>query len=269
MAALLPAMVDLQLDSGGDLILSWTEVPGARNKILRRDEIERLLRLADAVSRAESAGQSAAIVSTRTALSAALFELLDGPERALAQRMARAEAERRRLDLVVRARSDDRGALRAHPATWMRWELLPFAETRRRGAPPLTVVLQLGPQDLAAPRVLDSGGLRILFMAFSPHDAPPELDFEREEEELLAAIAPLAERRRARLRVVEEGTLEDLRAALLVERFDVVHLSGHGVLTHDGPRLVMEDAFGGKRLVSPAVRSSSTRWSARRSCRSS
>ncbi|WP_159397190.1 tetratricopeptide repeat protein [Sorangium cellulosum] len=247
----LPAMVDLRLDPGGDVILSWTEAPGARNKALRRDEIARLQRLADAVSLAEASGQSAAIDSTRTALSAALFELLDGPERALAQRIARAEAERRRLDLVVRARSDDRGALSAHPATWMRWELLPFAEMRRRGAPPLTVVLQLGPQDLVAPRVLDSGGLRILFMAFSPHDAPPELDFEREEEELLAAIAPLAERRRARLRVVEEGTLEDLRAALLVERFDVVHLSGHGVLTPDGPRLVMEDAFGGKRLVSP------------------
>ncbi|WP_437311698.1 tetratricopeptide repeat protein [Sorangium sp. So ce388] len=248
----LPAMVDLRLDPGGDVILSWTEAPGARNKLLRRDEIARLQRLADAVSLAEASRQSSAIDSTRTALSAALFELLDGSERALAQRIARAEAERRRLDLVVRARSDDRGALRAHPATWMRWELLPFAETRRRGAPPLTVVLQLGPQELAAPRVLDSGGLRILFMAFSPHDAPPELDFEREEEELLAAIAPLAERRRARLRVVEEGTLEDLRAALLVERFDVVHLSGHGVLTPDGPRLVMEDAFGGKCLVSPA-----------------
>ncbi|WP_437738072.1 tetratricopeptide repeat protein [Sorangium sp. So ce1335] len=247
-----PAMVDLRLDPGGDVILSWTEAPGARNKILRRDEIAHIQRLADAVSLAEASGQSAAIVSSRTALSAALFELLDGPERALAQRITKAEAERRRLDLVVRARSDDRGALRSHPATWMRWELLPFAETRRRGAPPLTVVLQLGPQDLGVPYVLETGGLRILFMAFSPHDAPPELDFEREEEELLAAIAPMAERRRARLRVVEEGTLDDLRAALLVERFDVVHLSGHGVLTPDGPRLVMEDAFGGKRLVSPA-----------------
>ncbi|WP_441286359.1 tetratricopeptide repeat protein [Sorangium sp. KYC3313] len=252
MAAPLLAMIDLRLDSGGDVILSWTEAPGASNKILRCDEIAHIRRLADAVSLAEAFEQSAAIVSTRTALSAALFELLDGPERALAQRIAKAEAERRRLDLVVRARSDNRGALRAHPATWMRWELLPFAAARRRGAPPLTVVLQLGPRDLSAPYLLETGGLRILFMAFSPHDAPPELDFEREEEELLAAIAPMAERRRARLRVVEEGTLDDLRAALLVERFDVVHLSGHGVLTPDGPRLVMEDAFGGKRLVSPA-----------------
>ncbi|WP_437339154.1 tetratricopeptide repeat protein [Sorangium sp. So ce394] len=252
MSRSLPAMVDLRLDPGGALILSWTEAPGSRNKAVPPEEIAHLRRLAEAVSRAESQRESVAIVETRAALSAALVELLDRPERALGQRIARADAERRRLDLVVRARSDDRDALRAHPATWMRWELLPFAETRRRGAPPLTVVLQLGPQDLAAPRVLEGGGLRIAFMAFSPHDARPEFDFEREEEELLAAIAPMAERRRARLRVVEGGTLEELRDVLLLERFDVVHLSGHGVQTPGGPRLVLEDAFGARRDVEPA-----------------
>ncbi|KYF87988.1 hypothetical protein BE20_02825 [Sorangium cellulosum] len=252
MSRSLPAMVDLRLDPGGALILSWTEAPGPRNKAVRPEEIAHLRRLTEAVSLAEGQRESVAIVETRAALSAALVELLDGPERALGQRIARADAERRRLDLVVRARSDDRGALRAHPATWMRWELLPFAETRRRGAPPLTVVLQLGSQDLGAPRVLEGGGLRIAFMAFSPHDARPELDFEREEEELLAAIAPMAERRRARLRVVEGGTLEELRDVLLIERFDVLHLSGHGVQTPDGPRLVLEDAFGARRDVEPA-----------------
>ncbi|WP_437942307.1 tetratricopeptide repeat protein [Sorangium sp. So ce341] len=252
MSRSLPAMVDLRLDPGGALNLSWTEAPGPRNKAVRPEEIAHLRRLTDAVSLAESQRQSVAIVETRAALSAALVELLDGPERALGQRIARADVERRRLDLVVRARSDDRGALRAHPATWMRWELLPFAETRRRGAPPLTVVLQLGSQDLGAPRVLEGGGLRIAFMAFSPQDARPELDFEREEEELLAAIAPMAERRRARLRVVEGGTLEELRDVLLLERFDVLHLSGHGMMKPGGPRLVLEDAFGARRDVEPA-----------------
>ncbi|WP_437728926.1 tetratricopeptide repeat protein [Sorangium sp. So ce861] len=252
MSRSLPAMVDLRLDPGGALILSWTEAPGPRNKAVRPEEIARLRRLTEAVSLAEGQRQSVAIVETRAALSAALVELLDGPERALGQRVARADAERRRLDLVVRARSDNRGALRVHPATWMRWELLPFAETRRRGAPPLTVVLQLGPQDLGAPRQLEGGGLRIVFMASSPHDAPPELDFEREEEELLAAIAPMAERRRARLRVVEGGTLEELRDVLLLERFDVLHLSGHGVMKPGGPRLVLEDAFGARCDVEPA-----------------
>jgi tetratricopeptide (TPR) repeat protein len=244
-------MVDLLAEPGGDLLLRWTDAPGDGNKTIPRAEIARLQRLTDAVSLAENRGQTTAIVEARTALSSALFELLDGPERALAQRIDAAEAAHCRLDLVVRARTADPGALGEHPATWMRWELLPFAETRR-GAPPFTVVLQLGPLDLAPPRVLASGGLRILFMAFSPHDAPPELDFEHEEETLLVALAPLAERRRARLRVVEEGTLDDLRATLLAERFDVVHLTGHGLVTPEGPRLVMEDTFGSQRLVSPA-----------------
>jgi tetratricopeptide (TPR) repeat protein len=251
MEALLPAMVDLREDPGGDLVLSWTEAPGARNKAVSRAEIARLRELADKVSLAESVGDGAAVVKACMALSTALVELLDGPERALGQRIARAEAEGRRLYLVVRATSADRRALGQHPAAWIRWEFLPFAETQRRGPLPFSVVLQLGAQALGDPRVLDGGGLRVLFMASSPQDAPPELDFEREEEEVLAALAPMAERRRARLRVVEGGTLDDLRAALLVERFDVVHLSGHGRLTPDGPRIVLEDAFGEKRLVSP------------------
>lgn len=246
----LPAMVDLRWEQSGDLLLSWNEAPGARNKRISRADLEQLRRQADAVGFAESREQSQAIIETRTALSSTLYELLDGPERALGCRIARAEAERRRIDLVVRACCEDRRSLATHPATWMRWELLPFAETRRRGTPPLTVVLQLGPQDLAPPRVLDAGGLRILFMAFSPQDAP-DLDFEREEEELLTALAPMLGRRRASMRVVEEGTLDDLTATLLLDAFDIVHLTGHGVITPEGPRLAMEDAFGATRLVAP------------------
>jgi tetratricopeptide (TPR) repeat protein len=248
MSTSLPAMVDLRGDPGGGLSLSWTEAPGARDRAVLPTDLARLHALADAVALAE--GREHGIVAAREALSSALFDLLDGPERALRRRIDRAESEGCRLDLVVRARTGDRRALREHPATWMRWELLPYAETRVHGKPPFTVVLQLGPQDQAPPRVLDRGGLRVLFMASSPSDAP-ELDFEQEEEHMLAALAPFVEHRRARLRVVEGGTLKDLGDALLLERFDVVHLSGHGFLRPEGPRLAMEDAFGGRHLVSP------------------
>jgi hypothetical protein len=54
-----------------------------------------------------------------------------------------------------------------------------------------------------------------------------------------------------RFRVVEEGSLDDLARVLLQEPWDIVHLSGHGVITADGPRLVQEDAFGDARRVSP------------------
>ena len=248
----LTRMVDLHAHPGGDLRLAWTDTQGADARTLRRAEIVHLQKLVDALGLVENRGRAGAIVEARTALSAALFALLDGPERVLTQAIDAAEVARCHLDLVVRARAEDRSTLSQHPATWMRWELLPFAVRRRPGAPPFTVVLQLGSLDLGQPRVLARGGLRILFMAFSPHDAPPELDFEHEEEALLDALAPLIEQRRARLRVVEEGTLDDLCATLLVERFDVVHLTGHGVMTPEGPRLVMENTFGARRLVSPA-----------------
>ncbi|MEZ4299570.1 MAG: CHAT domain-containing protein [Polyangiaceae bacterium] len=243
-------LVDLRVDADGALILSWPESPGAHNKRVTPAELNELRGLADEVSHAEMRGVSAAIVKARTALSEALVKLIDGNERALAHRIEAAESEGRRLDLVVRATTADRRNLREHPATWMRWELLPFAEMRRSGAPPLTVVLQLGPQRLLPARTLERNGLRILFMAFSPRGVP-ELDFEREEEELLTAVAALTEKRRARLRVIEEGTLEELKRVLQVESFDVVHLSGHGALRPEGPRLFMEDAFGAGRLVAP------------------
>ena len=245
------AIVDLRMEQDRSLTLHWTEAPGARNKVIPAAEIGRLRASVDAIELAESRGDSAAIVQTRAALSTALFRLLDGPERALGQRIAAAEADDHHLKVVVRARTTDRRSLAQHPATWMRWELLPFAESMSHGAPPLSVVLQLGAKEPGAPRLLDTRGLRILLMAFSPEGATV-LDYEREEEEMLTVLAPLVEKGRARMRVVEEGTLDELKNVLLLDTYDVVHLTGHGTLTPDGPRLAMEDLLGGKRLVSPA-----------------
>src|SRR5262245_18294387 len=87
-SASLLAMVDLRGGPGGDLILSWTEKPGVREKIIGRAEVARLERLDRAARLAESRSQGPAIVEAWTALSTALFELLDGPERALGQRIA-------------------------------------------------------------------------------------------------------------------------------------------------------------------------------------
>ena len=244
------AIVDLHFEQDRSLTLHWTEAPGARNKAIPAAEVSRLRASVDAIELAESRGDSAAIVQTRAALSTALFRLLDGPERALGQRIAAAEADRRHLNLVVRARTADRRSLAQHPATWMHWDLLPLAESLSHGAPPLSVVLQLGAKEPGPPRLLDARGLRILLMAFSP-EGVAVLDYEREEEEMLTALAPLVEKGRARMRVVEEGTLDELKNVLLLDTYDVVHLTGHGTLTPDGPRLAMEDLLGGKRLVSP------------------
>jgi hypothetical protein len=48
----LPAVVDLREDASGDLILSWTEAPGARKKTISPAELTHLRKLADALSTA-------------------------------------------------------------------------------------------------------------------------------------------------------------------------------------------------------------------------
>jgi hypothetical protein len=123
MTSSLPAVVDLRWTSSGDLLLNWAEAPGARNKPVGRAEIARLQVLVDEVGFSESRREGVAILATRTRLSEALFELLDGAERALGQRIGHAEAEGRPLDVVVRALSDDPRALARHPAVGLRWEL--------------------------------------------------------------------------------------------------------------------------------------------------
>ena len=97
-------------------------------------------------------------------------------------------------------------------------------------------------------RVLDGSEprnrpLRILFMASSPGDVQPVLDFEREEALLLEAT------RRAGLDLVveESGSLEGLADWIDAHEagyFDVVHLTGHAEVEGDGPVFVLENRIG-------------------------
>jgi tetratricopeptide (TPR) repeat protein len=181
-----------------------------------------------------------------------LFELLDGPERALSRRLEQAALNGGSLALTIALRGRGMAWLAAHPAIGWRWELLtdehgPVMVRRER-----TLAVQLGDTRLLEPRTLAHSGLRILFMAYSPQGVQPELDFEGEEERLLGALAPFIEDGRAQVVVVEFGSLADLGKALLGREFDVVHLSGHGMLDVTGPRLVMENHVGNVDRVSPA-----------------
>ncbi|MCP5052223.1 MAG: CHAT domain-containing protein, partial [bacterium] len=90
--------------------------------------------------------------------------------------------------------------------------------------------------------------LRVLFMACSPIDVEPELDYEREEE----AIFKITENLPIDLVVEDSGSLEGLKEKLVQRRFDVVHLSGHADIHADGrPFFLMEDETGYRRDVSP------------------
>jgi len=84
--------------------------------------------------------------------------------------------------------------------------------------------------------------LRVLFMASSPVDVAPVLDFEREEAMILAAASNLVE-----VVVEESGSLEGLGAVVTMfgdGYFDVLHVSGHATLGPTGPQFVLENDIG-------------------------
>ena len=173
----------------------------------------------------------------------------------LARQLESAEKDGRVLALAIRLRAAGNASPARHPAIPWRWESLadgrgPVA-VRGPNRGQMTLAVQLGTRDIAAPRTLDRGGLRVLFMAYSPEDTQPVLDYEREEELVLGAVEPFVRKGRAQLRVVEIGCLDELERSLLDREYDVVHLSGHGIMHPAGPRLVMEDDVGGRVDVTP------------------
>jgi tetratricopeptide (TPR) repeat protein len=90
--------------------------------------------------------------------------------------------------------------------------------------------------------------LKLLFMASSPIDIEPELDFEREEEAIFRVTAELP----IDMEVEDSGSLEGLHSKLEQEQYDVVHLSGHAGIDKNGrPYFIMEDESGLQQRVFP------------------
>ena len=94
----------------------------------------------------------------------------------------------------------------------------------------------------------ENRALQMLFMATSPLNVKPVLDFEKEEASILTATA----RQPLTLTVEESGCLEEL--GYLVgdygkeddkQYFDVLHLTGHATIKDDGiPAFITESATG-------------------------
>ena len=92
--------------------------------------------------------------------------------------------------------------------------------------------------------------LRVLFMACSPRNVKPELDFEAEEANILKAVKQISQRADIDLVVVEDGSLNGLADEVTAHDpgyFDVVHISGHADVIAGIPRFVMEDELGQRR----------------------
>lgn len=85
--------------------------------------------------------------------------------------------------------------------------------------------------------------LELLFMASSPVNTFPVLDFEAEEAQILNAT----KRQPLTLTVEESGNLDELRnliASRGADSFDVFHLTGHASRNESGPHFLMESETG-------------------------
>jgi len=129
------------------------------------------------------------------------------------------------------------------------WELM--ADSTGFVAPqiikPLVPVRRVG--TTSTERTVANRPLRVLFMAASAVDVAPELDFEAEEAAILTATSGSG----IELVVEESGSLEGLEFVLgqyEAGYFDVIHLTGHATVTAEGPRFVLEDAYGKSDLAS-------------------
>lgn len=92
--------------------------------------------------------------------------------------------------------------------------------------------------------------LKILFMACSPLDTKPELDYEREEAEIIKATGGLP----VDLGIEDSGSLEGLRFRLLHKEYDVVHLVGHADIDGEGRAyFCMENETGKCQKVDPGM----------------
>lgn len=168
-------------------------------------------------------------ISDPRSLGERLYDWLDGPsERWLASQSA--------AQLVVHLDCEER--LRHLP-----WELMVagggFVSVGTSGV--VSPVRRVsGRRQTRAPQ---NRPLRVLFMATSPLDVIPELDFELEEGAILSAAAAQG----IELVVEESGSLEGLR--LLRDSFgdgyfDVIHLTGHAGIVDGQPVFVTENELG-------------------------
>ena len=129
------------------------------------------------------------------------------------------------------------------------WELLATADGFLALDPVRLFCVQRRLGRAAAPLKPKYQSLALMFMAAAPTDARPILDYEAEEAAILRATDQLA----VSLTVEESGCLDFLRPRLTNEGpFEVLHLSCHGDIDKDGPKLLLEDPAGGRALASAA-----------------
>ena len=214
---------------------------GNRSRPVDRTEIESLADTADR----EYFGDDAPTFAQLTALGRRLFQWLDGAEGWLRTGLTNGETAVL-LDLAAPLQAQD---LNRDTDSLLRklahlpWELLHDGKVflAELGIQPIRVMQSRSSNGVPANRPL-----RLLFMATSPEDVLPVLDYEREETTILEAT-----RQQPIDLVVEESgsvsQLQNLVASFGRDYFDVFHITGHGTIEDGTPQFLTEDELGGEQ----------------------
>jgi hypothetical protein len=167
-----------------------------------------------------------------------LFTLLNGDTQTLLRALKEADEYDEALQLIIEAEG---------PASNLPFELLYHTDF----LVPSRIHLIRRVSDRGSKKTPKSEDrpLKILFMACSPLDTYPVLEFEKEEDTIFEVTQNLP----VEIDVEDTGSLEGLGEWLDTNEYDVVHITGHADINENGtPIFWMEDDEGLRVPVKPA-----------------
>ncbi len=230
--------------------LRFQDANAPRTRGLRKVEIEELIQRVEELYIRNAIAPLTYGSTDLLDLGQDLFSFIDGNERWLRE-----------------AASDPRGStLRIAAEERLRhlpWELMAKERSHLsvNGITPFLPVRSISTNQALVDPVPANRPLRVLFMAASPENVEPLLQFEAEEAMIFNATSETG----TEFVVEESGTLEGLR--FIIEAygtgyFDVLHLSGHADVEDGSPVFVLENEIGSRAHATPdeIARSVGGRW---------
>ena len=167
-----------------------------------------------------------------------LFAILNGDTQAVVRSLKEADDHGERLRMIVSGEG---------PASDLPFELLYHDSFIVPSRAYLT--RQVSDRGRKRTPASDNRPLKILFMACSPTDAYPVLEYEKEEETIFEVTDDLP----VELHIEDTGSLEGLGEQLAVNEYDVVHITGHADIDDEGdPFFWMEDEEGLSVQITPS-----------------
>ena len=167
-----------------------------------------------------------------------LFTLLNGDRQTLLRALKEAEGYSETLQLIVEAEG---------PASNLPFELI--YHNKFLIPSQIHLIRRVSDRGIKTTPEPEDRPLKILFMACSPLDTSPVLEFEKEEDTIFEVTKNLP----VDIDVEDTGSLEGLGEWLETNEYDIVHITGHADIDEKGnPIFWMEDDEGLAIPVSPS-----------------